>query len=531
MKRNSRISALVGCALMVSGACFTSCTDSFESMNINPNEVTPGMMEQDNLKTGAYFSQMQRAVFVVGKDKGGSYQIHQMLNGDNYAGYFANIKDSYNIGNRHHDHYAMVSHWYDTPFNDTYPDVMQPWYKIYEETDENSVDRALATVVKVMAMHRMTDKYGPIPYTKFGTAINLPYDSQEDVYHAFFTELEQAIDVLNTYNSASNKPYMARYDYVYSGNVVRWARLANTLRLRLAMRVSYVDEALARAEIQKCLDNPAGFMTGVADDASLHQGNGLTFTNPIYEVTQGFNDMRMSATIDCYLNGLNDPRMPRYFLEATNGGYHGIRNGMTSGFASMPNAASVANFNSDSDLPWMHAAETYFLLAEAKLRFNLGSDDVQTLYEKGVRLSFESAGVASAADAYLADSDSKAPDTWTNPVDNRNVNVKSMLTQLSPAWDDAASTDVKLQRIMLQKWIALYPDGCEAWAEMRRTGYPGWVTINTYSYASGVQSNDIIRRIQFPSTEFENNTKNVQEAVTMLGGTDNAGTHLWWDCK
>jgi hypothetical protein len=106
-----------------------------------------------------------------------------------------------------------------------------------------------------------------------------------------------------------------------------------------------------------------------------------------------------------------------------------------------------------------------------------------------------------------------------------------MLTYLAPAWDESASTQDNLNRIMIQKWISLYPDGQEAWSEMRRSGQPGWVRIYTYNYASGVTSNDIIRRIQFPSTEYSNNAANVQAAVTLLGGQDNAGTHLWWDAR
>ena len=106
-----------------------------------------------------------------------------------------------------------------------------------------------------------------------------------------------------------------------------------------------------------------------------------------------------------------------------------------------------------------------------------------------------------------------------------------MVSSLPVAWDDAADTETKLERIMIQKWIALYPDGQEAWSEMRRTGYPGWVRINTYSYASGVSNNDIIRRIQFSTTELTNNSANVQAAIQLLGGQDNAGTRLWWDVK
>lgn len=531
MKNISKLSAFAIGAMLAGSLTFSSCTDSFESWNINPDEVTPGMMEQDNLKTGALFAQMQRGIFIVGKDKGGTYQIHQMLNGDNYAGYLANIKDAYDIGNRHHDHYAMVSKWYTLPFDDTYPEIMQPWRQICQNSEEGSMDRAMATVLKVFGMHRMTDKYGPIPYSQFGTGLAIPYDSQQDVYNQFFSELDEAIAVMSEYISKGSTTFMTRYDNVYGGNVRKWLKFANTLRLRLAMRISYADEAKARAEVQKVLDSPAGLMTSSADDAILKNGTDkLTFTNPIWEVTQSFNDMRMSATIDCYLNGYNDPRLPKYFTQV-NGEYHGMRNGMTRDFDKMAAVTSASNFESDSDLPWMRASEAYFLLAEAKLRLGLGNGEVKDLYEQGIRTSFESNGIASGADDYIANSENVPNTTWTNPINNQGVNVRSMVSSLPVAWDDNADTEEQLERIMIQKWIALYPDGQEAWSEMRRTGYPGWVRISTYSNASGVSSNDIIRRIQFSTTEFSNNSANVQAAVQMLGGQDNAGTRLWWDAK
>lgn len=532
MKNISKYSALLSGAIVAGSMLFSSCTDSFDTWNIDPNGVTGEEMDRDNLRTGAFFSQMQRGVFIVGTDEGGTYQICQMLTGDIFASYFANIKASYNnVGSQHHDHYRMASHWYDMPFNRAYTDVMQPWHEIMKATDETSVDRALATVVKVFAMHRITDKYGPIPYSKFGESIAVAYDSQKDIYYQFFTELDDAISVLDNYQTSNGKPYMQKYDFIYSGNISKWLKFANTLRLRLAMRISYVDETKARAEAQKALDASCGLMSSADDDAILKQSANFSFTNPIYEVTQSFNDLRMSATMDCYLNGLNDPRLSAYFVPATQTGeYHGVRNGLTSQTESYAPLSSTANFNSDSSLPWMHAAEAYFLQAEAKLRLGLGSRDVKDLYEDGIRTSFASAG-ASGADSYIVNSDALPLTSWTDPRTSRGTNVSDMLSNLAVAWDDNASQNTKLERIMLQKWIALYPDGQEAWSEMRRTGYPGWVRISTYSYASGVSSNQMISRIQFPSTEFSNNTANVQEAVTMLGGQDNAGTRLWWDVK
>ena len=237
--------------------------------------------------------------------------------------------------------------------------------------------------------------------------------------------------------------------------------------------------------------------------------------------------------MDCYLNGYNDPRVSSYFRSASNDGkYHGVRNGMTN--ISKDNyiaAASGLNFNENSTMQWMDASEAYFLLAEAKLRLGLGSETVQTYYEKGIQTSFQSKG-ATGYDSYVADDESLPLESYMDPVTNRSTNVKSYLSNLCVAWDDSASDEVKLERIMIQKWIALYPDGQEAWSEMRRTGYPGFVRIASYGYQSEVAEGELISRLKFPTTEYSDNSQNTQNAVSLLGGGgDSAGTRLWWDVR
>lgn len=532
MKNKTIISGLLSGVLISGSLTLGSCTDSFDSRNKNPFEATEEEMNQDNLKTGAFFTQMLRGVKPVGDNLGGEYQIVEMLDADIFAGYFANVKNSYNIGSLHHDHYQIVNNWNAEPFVQAYTNVMQPWRSICNATEEGAVDRALATVVKVYGMQRITDKYGPIPYTAFGSAMAIPYDAQKDVYDKFFEELDEAIAILTAYVATGNAPYMARYDYIYSGNVMKWVKFANTLRMRLAMRISYVDAAKARTEAQAALSNEYGLLENSADDAVVNQTTTFRYTNPLWEVTQSFNDMRMSATIDCYMNGYNDPRIGSYFTSVAidnQNQYRGMRNGMRSGFDQMLTVTSAANYQSSDVIPWMRAAEAYFLKAEAKLRLGVGDGDVKDLYEKGIRTSFESAH-ASGADAYIANATDTPLQAWVNPANGSSVNTSSMLTNVTVAWDDAADTETKLKRIMVQKWIALYPDGMEAWSEMRRTGYPGAVSRD-YSSNSAVPATSIMRRLQFPSTEYSNNSANVNAAVQLLGGNDNAATRLWWDAK
>jgi len=105
------------------------------------------------------------------------------------------------------------------------------------------------------------------------------------------------------------------------------------------------------------------------------------------------------------------------------------------------------------------------------------------------------------------------------------------LGKIAIKWNSGASEEEQLERIITQKWIAMFPNGTEAWSEFRRTGYPRLFPVR-YNYpSSGVDTNKQIRRMVFPQSEYSNNGAAVQEAVKLLGGPDNGGTKLWWDKK
>lgn len=526
--KNTRIQRNI--LLLIGGMALGSCTGEFDKWNINPNEVTPEQMSHDDLLTGAFFVQMEKGVFIVGEDKSGEYQITEMLAGDIFSGYMANIM-TYDYTATHNDHYALYPNWYNAAFNDAYVDIMQPWLSLKEEAEKNGQKavKAVADIVKVLGMSRITDMYGPIPYTKFGTALQVPYDSQKDVYYRFFEELQEAIGELTKYlEDNGTVKVMPRYDYIYGGDVMKWIKFANTLRLRLAMRISYVDESKAKEEAALALGHSYGLMESADDSAVLKQNSNLMFKNPLWEVSHGFKDIRMGASMEAYLKGYEDPRLSSYFLPAeADGGYHGARNGINN-----PNkdryapAVSSLNFSTDDGMQWMNAAEAYFLRAEAKLRLGIGTSSVKELYESGIRVSFASRGVA-GADNYITNSTS-TPAAYSDPVGSGSSGKPSSRTI---AWDDAALPEEKLERIMIQKWIAIYPDGQEAWSEMRRTGYPKIFSIVTNRSNGEVRSGELIRRLKFPTTEYANNNENTLAAVHLLEGADIAGTKLWWDKK
>lgn len=156
----------------------------------------------------------------------------------------------------------------------------------------------------------------------------------------------------------------------------------------------------------------------------------------------------------------------------------------------------------------------------------------QDLYESGVRTSFEFLGV-SGADAYLANSTNK-PAPYTDPANNGNSigEGSPSLGTITIKWNAGAGLEEKLERIITQKWIAIYPDGQEAWSEFRRTAYPKVFPVMINNSGGTINTNKQVRRIPYPASEYRNNANNVNNAVsTLLGGADNGGTQLWWDKK
>mgnify|MGYP001953831021 CR=1 FL=1 len=177
----------------------------------------------------------------------------------------------------------------------------------------------------------------------------------------------------------------------------------------------------------------------------------------------------------------------------------------------------------------MTAAEAYFLLAEAGLRGWAGAGDAQANYEQGVTISFAQHGAAGAAD-YLTDNTS-VPAPYVDPLhpENSIEDGSPYLSTITVAWDNASTDEEKLERIITQKWIAMYPDGQEAWSEFRRTGYPTLFPVMINNSGGTIDTEEMVKRIDFTSDEKATNPTGVASGVTALGGEDNGGTSLWWD--
>lgn len=500
------------------------CTAKFQEISKDHYNAHLDDMLQDDLLLGSMFQQLERSVIVYadGTYLDSDYQIMYNLCAETWCGYMApTLSDGKNSG------FLVTDGWHRRMFTVKYEYGMAAYTKLAEFAKENNMDAqlALGKILKVATMHQVTDYYGPIAYSKTGSVSGNLYDSQEEVYRAFFTELNEAIEVLTPYANSGTK-MMEDYDLVYGGDIAKWVRFANSLRLRLAMRVAYASEALAKEEAEKSIAHPIGVIVDNADNAVV-SGVGH---HPIYEINVNFNDAdcQLNATMDCYLNGLKDPRMLLYAKAAADGKVHGVRTGIApSDWTQYKNPAGKVSAPNSTiyKICWLNAAEVAFLRAEGAVRnWNMGGT-AQSFYNQGIELSFEEWGASGAA-SYIANTSNK-PAAFTDAVGNNNTTAPSTVTV---AWNESGSQEEKLEKIGTQKWLALFPNSAEAWAEYRRLHYPKILKPVT-NFNSDVNDDQQIRRVPYPVSEQSDNPDGYASGVAALGGADNAGTRLWWDKK
>ena len=522
---------------------FTAC--DFQKINTNEFELLPEEGLMDGISIGGPITAMQKCVFPVGTQADGTsvanrYQTAYNLAADCWSGYFG---QNNNWGGPNNLNYFLKDGWVASSYTESYSTVVPLWQDLKGKTETQFPEVfALAQILKISAWHKATDMFGPIPYKEAGKGlITVPYDSQEEVYKSMFKELSDAIEVLTKYADNGNSKLLPNADAVYAGDVHKWVVYANSLMLRLAMRVYYADAALSKKYALQAVNHSYGVMKTKDDEAKMERGASLEFKNNLDVLINQYNECRMGSSMLAYLGGYQDPRLPKYFntstvSQAVTVGTYGKYSGVPTGHDVSSNDAfrdsSRPAITSTTPTYWMRASEVYFLLAEAALHGFAVGGTAESLYEKGIEMSFEENGIASSEVADYMSSGLK-PSAYSFHLTNPGVNVDvPAVTEATTAW--SGTDEEKLEKIMIQKWIALYPNGQEAWTEYRRTGYPKLHSVVT-NYSNGEVDSEVgIRRMRFPtnkSTSAED-IANLESARKLLrGGLDKAGTRLWWDNK
>ncbi|ANI88964.1 hypothetical protein A9P82_06445 [Arachidicoccus ginsenosidimutans] len=417
---------------------------------------------------------------------------------------------------------------------------MADFYALYKSGLKEAYPEvyAMTRLTEVTAIARVTDRFGAIPYSKVDGTVtgSYPYDSQQDVYSLMFLKIDTALDLLKAHVQANgSSSAVGNYDCVYGGNCTEWIKYANTLRLRLAMRIVKADPATAKTQGEKALADDGGLLSTAADVAKMSIYAGWNGGTNDYDLVAGWGDTRANAAIITYMNGYSDPRISKYFLPATDasvaGQYIGLRIGgdISAGahdtYVGYSNLNVNGAFSQSASQLIMSAAEAWFLKAEAALRGWANAGDAQNDYEQGIQVSMNEWGANIGS--YLDNSTGKET-AYTDP--NGADNSSPALSTITVKWDKNASDEQKLERIITQKWIAMFPDGADAWADYRRTGYPRLFPVVVNNSGGTIDTKIQIRRIPYCSDQKTQNADAVNAAIQKyLNGKDDGGQRVWWD--
>jgi hypothetical protein len=392
----------------------------------------------------------------------------------------------------------MQGFW-DTYYASSLQDIQTVIDKGVASTSPNV--EGVGRIWKSYIFHLATDLYGDLPYSEALRAdegISAPvYDAQEDVYTGMLQELTAAAALLDPSESGFGPG-----DILYGNDFEKWRRFANSLRMRLAMRLSEVDPAAAQAAFVAAY-NAGGFQSN-ADNAML-QWPGAPYQNPYFENWQGRDDHGISKTLVDTLTSLADPRLALYAEPAESDGlYRGCPNGYLSP-PSLPACSRIGNFwradGAATPTAILTYAEVLFLQAEAAQRGWIAGTPA-ALYEAAIRASMNQYDAWSPANA---------------PTD---AEIDAYVAQASVAYTG-------VEQIHLQKWISLFMNGHEAWSNQRRTDVPALLA------GPDLVTTRIPVRFHYPSNEQSLNLANLTAASTRQGCPNVACadlvTTVWWD--
>jgi hypothetical protein len=503
-----------------------ACTKKFEDANKNPYQISDESLKQDFNSIGAYFPTLLYQIF--------GYQVDENLVQDCYVRHMATPTPFVSGVNNTTYYITWNTYW-----AQIYNKVMSPSQQVIKLADDGgyTVFSSWAKLIRIFAMERLTAYHGPLIYSNYGSsASTVYYDSESDLYNRFFAQLDTIQTVFKantTYTGLTN------FDASYSGKIAKWIKVVNSLRLRLAIRISNVAPALAKTQGEKAISDDGGLITSVADNFNISlYGNEL----PLAVICFSWGDTRMDAGMESFLVGLKDNRISSFFQAATDATlytdhpdwpYKGVRSGALLNSKDDRQSYSMinANFATVTSRRFFTAAEVDFCLAEAALKGWSGAGTAQTNYESGVKASFTDWG-ATGVDAYLADATS-TPIDYNDPKATGDVNDFVSRSSVTVKWDETLTNEEKLEKIITQKWIDGFTNSIEVWCDHRRTGYPKL----PYNYKNDSSSDwgiiakdDFLRRMPFVSAEKTSNPLGVADAIKKLStAKDEIGVRLWWD--
>jgi hypothetical protein len=505
-----KILRIVGMAALLSVFLFIfdSCTKNFEDINTDPNNAGLDKAAPDMLLTGAIEALNDRVQEIfTGEEMGNCWVQHQ-------------AKVQYTDEDRYIYRTSVVNAAWTSLYASSGMDVQTLYNTAVARQHDNY--KGVALVLKVYISSLLTDLWGPVPYSQawIGAANTLAaYDSQESIYRDIIAKLDTANTLLDVEGSAIIG------DILYGNNIMKWKMFANSLRLRLLLRMSGKDEGFATDEMTRMINNPATYpiFESNADNAALQYLGSFPNNHPWNENRKTRDDHRVSNTIidQMWTNSPKaDWRVAIYADLDGNDTWEGMPNGLTSSQAASYNGngikytSKVGSYFTAATCPGMlmSYAELQFILAEAAFK-NYIPGDAEAYYYAGIYGSYAQFG-----DALVAAVDNagylESPD-WTS-----DSLAADFIANDNFGWD--ANNGMEL--IATQRWAATYDQGLQAFIEWRRTGYPVLTPA-----AEGMNDGKIPVRFPYPTDEAARNPTSLAAGVALLGGPDDLNTRVWWD--
>lgn len=527
-----KILAGVGVAVMMT-ACFTSCQDKLEEQYLNPEKTTEASI-------GKFFTRMldNRRV------RPDYWNIRTFL--VMHPGVYTNTVSYINTTKRYQQQLSYLDDFwkdYYTPNGTGVGGVMPHMREIEKEYATLAVEEQANADVYLHAARivfydqtaQMVDLWGDIPFSQAGM-LNLTgettapkFDTGEEVYAAILEGLETSASYFAT---ATPDPLVAsafsKQDILLQGNLDKWRRYANSLRLRLLMRISFQNQSKAQTEVMEMLNNPANYPLVDESSHNILLSPLLTYTDFMRNaVTELTTHIAPEFLVEDILKPANDPRIRVLFdKNVSNGVPNADYFSMPSDISSSEQETNIAagkyavldssTFLFNTAFPGIvfTASEVNFLKAEAFERWG-STTDAQAAYEKAVTQAVDFAFYLNTTGANFLGADPEEP-----------VTPAEMATLLaSPSVLYTGSSAEKLAKIWTQKWVSFgFMQSIQSWAEVRRTGYPSLAFIPDNS-TPGSEMPPV--RLLYPGSEKAYNAANYE----VVAGKDTPNTKIFWDVQ
>lgn len=428
--------------------------------------------------------------------------------------YLANMYDAWNDMNEpetYGGHLAKIQYIDEARYVFRTTTVENKWYYIYitlqnvrnmqaiAEKEGNTNLKAAGMVLEAFMMQECTDTWRDVPYSdafKLSSGTVTPkYDTQEAIYPALIKLLQDASELFKANNGS-----LGAGDVLFNGDVEKWQKFANSMILRLSIRISKVAPEVAKPAFEKVMADLTNYpiLTSNDDNVFFIWDSSTPYQEPWFIDSKTRDDHAVSDVLVNALKGLNDPRLSVYALKNAGGKYKGF----SIGAAAQPNLDSVSRIGTrfryvaNGFTPLMRSSEVWFFIAEAaKLGWNTGGNSAKDAYEKAVTLSMKENGVADNDIAPYLTGSGKFADTY--------------------------------EQIYLQEWIALFKQGMEAWSLYRRTGVPALYHAPGSKYTG---HNVPPFRYPYPATESTLNGANSKASIDKVKD-DFWGQQMWWDTR